>query len=246
MGIDYEVQAESYERTRNINPLVYAMLSTLLKPAQGDKVLDFGCGTGNYLHQFVADYQIIPYGIEPAKHMCEIAQSKLPPQCIRIGDHTCRPFSELCFDKIYCTDVIHHIRQLNKLFLNLFSSAKPSALFCICTESSQQLSEKYWLRYFPEILDADLHRFHSVENIIRIGQETGWMHKETLTIEQKSLEPISLDFMERVRYKTLSVFHLITESAFNRGLMKMEADYQARIPIHQQEGYTFILFRRRK
>lgn len=83
MGIDYDEQAEIYERTREVEPLVYSVLSALLKPCKGDKILDFGCGTGNYLCQFVSDYQIDPYGIEPATQMRLIAQSKLPPQRIQ-------------------------------------------------------------------------------------------------------------------------------------------------------------------
>ena len=47
MKIDYEHQAEIYEQTRNTEPLVYSMLSNLLKLSKKDIVLDFGCGTGD-------------------------------------------------------------------------------------------------------------------------------------------------------------------------------------------------------
>lgn len=116
MKIDYEHQAEIYEQTRNTEPLVYSMLSNLLKLSKKDIVLDFGCGTGNYLKQFVIDYGIIPYGIEPATNMREIAQKKLQSGCILAGDDTYIPFSDILFNKIYCTDVIHHIKQLDIFF----------------------------------------------------------------------------------------------------------------------------------
>ena len=244
MEIDYEVQAEIYENTRGVEPLVYSLLSALLRPRKGDKILDFGCGTGNYLCQFVSDYQIEPYGIEPATQMRLIAQSKLPAQRIRNGDHTRRPFPELQFDKLYCTDVIHHIRQLDDMFLNLFDAAESGAKFCVCTESPHQLGEKYWIRYFPEILEADLQRFYPIQKVVRSGQSAGWEHRETITTENELVAAISPNFIERVRHKTLSVFHLIPEEAYRRGLALMEADYQAQIPLLQREGYTFILFER--
>ena len=246
MEIDYEAQADIYERTRGVESLVYSVLSALLRPRKGDKILDFGCGTGNYLCQFVSDYQIDPYGIEPATQMRLIAQGKLPAQCIRNGDHTHLPFPGLHFDKLYCIDVIHHIRQLNDLFLNLFDAAKPGAKFCICTESPHQLSEKYWIRYFPEILEADLQRFYPIQEIVKSGQAAGWEHCETITTEDELLAAISPNFIARVRHKTLSVFHLIPEDAYKRGLALMEADYQAQLPLLQREGYTFILFERRQ
>lgn len=244
MGIDYEEQAESYERTRGVEPLVYPILSALLQPSKGDRLLDFGCGTGNYLCQFASDYQIEPYGVEPSEQMRLIAQGKLPAQRIQDGNHTCRPFPELRFDKLYCTDVIHHIRQLDTLFQNLLDAAQPGAKFCICTESPRQLAEKYWIRYFPEILNADFQRFHPIEELILIGQGVGWKYRETFTTEEELLAAISPNFMERVRHKSLSVFHLIPEETFNRGLALMETDYQAQIPLLQREGYTFILFER--
>lgn len=246
MEINYEVQADIYESTRKVEELVYSVLSALLNPHKGDKILDFGCGTGNYLYRLVSDYQIEPYGVEPAAQMRLIAQRKLSNQRkhIRNGDHTLRPFPELQFDKLYCTDVIHHVRQLDNLFLNLFNAAAPGGKFCVCTESHHQLSEKYWIRYFPEILEVDLRRFYPIQDIVQSGQAAGWVHRKTVTTEDESLAAISSDFMECVRHKTLSVFHLIPEDAYKRGLALMEADYQTQIPFLQREGYTFILFER--
>lgn len=244
MKINYENQAELYEQTRGIERLVYMALSNLLILKKEDLVLDFGCGTGDYLKQFVLDYSIKPYGVEPASNMRKIAQKKLHPDCIRNGDHTYIPFSNSLFNKIYSTDVIHHIQQLDLFFQNIFNVAAIGAKFCICTESSQQLGMKYWLKYFPEILKADLQRFHSIESIIRIGEANSWTYCETLKIENEIFAPISTSFMERVKNKTLSVFHLITDEAYERGLSLMETDYQKKVLLHQHEGYTFILFER--
>lgn len=244
MEVDYDILAKDYERTRGIEPIVYSTLSTMLTPSKGDKILDFGCGTGSYLKQFVLDYEIEPYGIEPAKYMREIAQKKLSANFIHEGNHTKRPFPGIQFDKLYCTDVIHHLSQLDELFLNLFDASKTGAKFCICTESPHQLGEKYWIKYFPEILEVDLRRFHTIEDIIQSGCVARWKHRETLTIEDELIGKISSNFMERVRNRTLSVLRLISEEAFRRGLVEMERDYRCQTTFLQREGYTFILFDR--
>lgn len=244
MKIDYEYQAKAYEETRSIEPLVYNILCNLLMFAKNDIVLDFGCGTGNYLKQFVMDYEIIPYGIEPSANMRKIAQNKLQSNCILEGDDTCIPFSDILFNKIYCTDVIHHIKQLDLFFKNIYKVAVPKAKFCICTESTRQLGEKYWITYFPELLDVDLQRFHSIENIIKIGKSAGWVYRETLKTEDELIAPISASFMKCVKNKTLSVFHLISNEAYERGISLMEEDYRQQTLLRQHEGYTFILFER--
>lgn len=246
MTINYDKQATLYESTRNTEPLVYSALSYLLKPAKGEAILDFGCGTGNYLAKLVSDYEIEPYGVEPASNMRKIAQSKIQGDRIREGDHTYIPFSEPLFDKIYSTDVIHHIRQLDSLFINLFHASAPNARLCICTESPHQLEEKYWIKYFPEVLAADLKRFYPIETIIITGKTAGWIHKETLTAEEELIAPISPNFMERVEKKTLSAFCLIPDTAYLKGLSLMRADYQAKTLLRQCEGYTFVLFERGK
>lgn len=244
MKVDYDTYADLYEYTRDTEPIVYSMLIHLLKPTRDDKLLDFGCGTGNYLYRLKLDYGIEAYGIEPAIKMRKIAEAKLPNSCILDGNHKIIPFPQGYFNKIYVTDVIHHVHELEVLFYNLAEAAATNAKLCICTESAAQLCEKYWIKYFPEIATADLQRFHRIEDIVKSGRENGWIHKKTVTTEEETISEISHNFMERVRQKTLSVFHLISNEAYAHGLSLMEADYHKRVPIHQCEGYTFILFER--
>ena len=154
MTVNYDEQANHYEETRNVIPLVYSTLIAIIKPKANEKILDFGCGTGNYLLKLTTDYNIIPYGVEPSSVMRKIAAQKNPSATIVEGNHEAMPIN-IQFDSIYCTDVIHHIDNLRILFLNLFKISKPGTLLCICTESYSQLKEKYWNRYFPEILNID-------------------------------------------------------------------------------------------
>lgn len=147
MTVNYDEQANHYEETRNVIPLVYSTLIAIIKPKANEKILDFGCGTGNYLLKLTTDYNIIPYGVEPSSVMRKIAAQKNPSATIVEGNHEAMPIN-IQFDSIYCTDVIHHIDNLRILFLNLFKISKPGTLLCICTESYSQLKEKYWNSIF--------------------------------------------------------------------------------------------------
>lgn len=245
MKINYDKHADSYGKTRNIEPIVYEILSYLLHPIDGDIILDFGCGTGNYLERFSVDYadcNVTMYGVEPSAKMRKIAQEKILSDHILNGNHLHIPFDENLFSKIYCTDVIHHIEQLEPFFKNLLIVAQTGARLCICTESSQQLTEKYWIKYFPSILQIDSKRFYPVDTIIQTGEMVGWKYKKTLKTESEMIAPISYSFMERVRKKALSVLNLISNEEYECGISLMEADFRNKSVFYQQEGYTFILF----
>lgn len=242
MEVNYNTQAYNYEKTRNIEPVVYSMLSYMLSVKKGDIILDFGCGTGNYLEKILLDYEVNVYGVEPSFEMRRIAQEKIQQSHILEGNHMYLPFPDICFNKIYCTDVIHHISQPEILFRNLLNIASAGARFCICTESPSQIAEKYWIKYFPSIPNIDSQRFHQIKKLIRLGEMNGWIHKETLKTEQEIIAPIPKRFMERIRQKTLSVLNLISNEEYEQGISLMEIDYQNQIVLCQQEGYTFILF----
>jgi ubiquinone/menaquinone biosynthesis C-methylase UbiE len=242
MKINYNKLAEYYENTRGIEPLIYFVLCCMLKPSKGNLILDFGCGTGNYLKQLMSDYEIEPYGIEPSEEMRRIAQSKIYEHNVKSGDHNHIPFPKMNFDKIYCIDVIHHIRNIDDLFRNLLDVASFKAQLCICTEAPQQLDEKYWSKYFSSISRIDRERFHTIDKIIDVGISSGWTHKEILSTKHEIIAPISHNFIRCIELKTLSILHLIPNAEYEQGVAEMKSDYRNQVIIRQCEGYTFILF----
>lgn len=243
MTVNYDEQACCYEETRGVIPLVYSTLVTVLNPKFNEKVLDFGCGTGNYLSKISMEYNISPYGVEPSSAMREIAIKKNPTAIIVEGNHKNIPIN-IQVDSIYCTDVIHHIDDLSMLFLNLYNVSKPCARLCICTESYVQLKEKFWIEFFPEIPDIDLKRFYDINEVISKGISNKWEHLRTITIEEEVNAPISKKIMLCIIEKTLSVLRLLPEESYKRGLRQMQYDYECQRVLKQREGYSFIVFKR--
>lgn len=240
--MDYLEQAIEYEKTRNVEEKVYWILSKIINPQKNDVILDFGCGTGNYLQRFYDDYQIPLYGLEKSYKMAEIARNKNLNFNIQIGDHTMIPFPVNFFSKIYCTDVIHQIENIDVLFKNLYNIAQNNAIFVICTESSEQLNEKYWNRYFPSIFSVDSKRFYSMEVLKKQAAENNWTYCKTFKIEEETTAPITERFIKKVRKRTLSVLHEISNQEYDDGLRKITHDYMEQKEIHQVEGYTLMVF----
>ena len=125
---------------------------------------------------------------------------------------------------------------------NILKVVTTGARFCICTESTSQLKEKYWNEFFPSIFQKDLIRFHSIEKIVTVGEKAGWKHLKTIQIEEEVNAPITTSFFARLENKSLSVLHLIPQEEYEKGVKMMKEKYEKQLSFHQQEGYTFILF----
>ena len=242
MCINYDKEAFKYLETRYVEPNVYIILVFLLEINKNDIVLDFGCGTGNYLKEIHKNFNICAYGIDSSKVMCKIAQENVMRAHILNGNHTSIPFRDNFFTKVYCTDVIHHITELDTFLKNILKVVTTGARFCICTESTSQLKEKYWNEFFPSIFQKDLIRFHSIEKIVTVGEKAGWKHLKTIQIEEVVNAPITTSFFARIENKSLSVLHLIPQEEYEKGVKMMKEKYEKQLSFHQQEGYTFILF----
>lgn len=245
MEINYDTIAKQYEDSRCIDRKVYAVLQCLLEIKNGDSILEFGCGTGDYLSALTNDYQIHPFGLEKSLEMAKIARQKNSEMEVFIGDHTHIPFAIKNIDKIFCIDVIHQIEEIDLLFKNLYYCTKANGKLIICTESPSQLQQKYWNNYFPSILKKDLDRFYKLSTIKDAAEQLGWESIKTLTIEEELVGCITDTMVRRFNQRTLSVLQMITDEEFVKGLQMINQHYKEKKRLMQREGYTFLVFARR-
>lgn len=110
---DYDRIAEEFSNTRSGT---WEDLNYLKKfVADGDKVLDLGCGNGRIIELF-KDRKISYTGVDNSKKLIEIARKRyedytsenLSRQFV-VGDALNLPFGDNTFDKIYSVAVFHHI-----------------------------------------------------------------------------------------------------------------------------------------
>lgn len=241
MGIDYEKISNSYDSVRNANLETIHMFLRRLPVAGDTMVLDFGCGTGNYANLLQKATNAKVFGLEPSDGMREKAAAKNPNVILVKGNHENIPFEDSFFDFIYMTDVIHHVSDVDQMFREFFRVLKKKGSICIVTQSHEQIEKRFYVKYFPTTAIADKKRYPDISVIIEKAIKAGFTHAHT-NIKGSGSQKVNPDFVELVRAKGYSMFHLIPDEEYCTGLAELEKDVQTDAPIVPGSSETLIWF----
>ena len=106
---------EEMARSRFSNAFSYGrhkidvLLDEVLKQQQaGARILDVGCGTGEYVHR-ANELGFTASGLEPADAMREVAIKKNPGASIVSGIATELPYPDESFDLVICIEVLRYL-----------------------------------------------------------------------------------------------------------------------------------------
>ena len=164
--IDYNQISQIYDDVRRSHDDLIDLLIAGARLDAESRVLDIGCGTGNYTSMLQARLQTMIYGIEPSDGMREQAQAKNPHLEVRAGHAGQIPYEEDFFDFAYMTDVIHHVPDLPAMFVAVARVLKPDGILCIVTQTHLQIEKRPITKFFPETIVADQKRYPTIARII--------------------------------------------------------------------------------
>ena len=224
MPIDYNKVAKTYDLTRKSAESIIDIFNRKVRLLNEKNILDFGCGTGNYLFDLIKKFPANYYGLEPSEGMRSIAKKKNPAVIIREGDHTNIPFADEFFDFIFLTDVIHHIPDLNCLFDLLCKKIKYDGIICILTSSHEQIETRWYNKYFPSLSNNEKRRYPDIDQIIHCAQKNGLSLKEVELINPGNRNIVTKEFIKMVEQKNYSMFQLLNENEYQKGLESMKLD----------------------
>ena len=261
--IDYDKIAAEYARHRQVHPQV---LRNLLETSGIDgmsKVLEVGCGIGNYILALESLRGCECWAIDPSEQMLSRARErsgqtifqlgraeKLTPLkkvfsagkmgcmlCVRYAhtQHTVPCFSVTAlfsgqskldfeadsFDLIFSVDVIHHVNDRAACFDEAYRVLRPGGRMCTVTDSEWIIRHRQPLSvYFPESVPVELNRYPRIAQLGEFMEHTGFRDIIEVIVEFS----YQLTNIQAYRDKAFSSLHLISESAFEKGIARMEED----------------------
>lgn len=235
-AIDYDKIAAEYARHRRVHPGVLRSILDASGLGRESKVLDVGCGIGNYLSALTEAVGCEAYGIDPSDEMLAVAKSKLPGAVLHKGRAEQIGFPDCEFDLVFSTDVIHHVRDRERYYREAYRVLKPGGNVITATDSEWAIRHRKPLSYyFPETVERELQRYPKIADLQRMMEDAGFIDLH----EHLEQMPYLLADIQPYRDKAFSSLHIIPDEAHRRGIERMEADLAAG-PIPCVAYYTVV------
>lgn len=223
MSISYDTVAADYAIHRSVHPDLLRKLVEYCGAASSLRVLEVGCGTGNYVASLAAATSAHCFGLEPSPTMLEAARQRAAPVSWFQGSAEFLPFPADSFDFVYSVDVIHHIQDREAFFREAFRVLDAKGLFATVTDTEETIRKRALSHYFPEVIEPELQRYPKRGEISRLLFSSGFQEIGDETVES------AYDLSDSAAFerKTFSCLHLVSEDAFNRGLAHLKQDLRS-------------------
>jgi ubiquinone/menaquinone biosynthesis C-methylase UbiE len=222
MNINYANIAENYDRYRHYSDKEIEKIIDFAGIRAGMFVLDLGCGTGNISKQLKRLMKLDIAGVDKSLSMLRIAAGKSLDVIRADVDKFCLPFRDNTFDIIVAAYVLHQIRNISAVFSECYRVLNNGRLVLL-TSSHRQIETEHpiFKHFFPSAVEIDKARFPDLPVIENCLKKTGFTD---IRYDEMHIESILLDndYLEKVKGRYVSTYHLIPQDEFDRGVTKLE------------------------
>jgi ubiquinone/menaquinone biosynthesis C-methylase UbiE len=234
--VDYDRAAGAYATHRCVHAGVFDALCEWGDPGPQARILEVGCGTGNYISALAARFCCAAYGSDPSAGM--LARARAHPEPVKwvLGGAERMSFAARTFDLVFSVDVIHHVSDKPGFYREAARVLRPGGWVCTAIDSADMIRQREILSgYFPETVDPELARYP------RLAQLEAWMAVAGfVSIEISRVEAAyEISDAQPFRDRAFSSLHLIPESAWLAGLARLERDL-AHGPLQGVSRYACV------
>lgn len=219
--MDYDRMAAEYARNRQVHPGVLSKLLSIGEVGSYARVLEVGCGTGNYIVALQANAGSVCWAVDPSDQMLSRAKGRSEKISFQIGAAEILEFPSGAFDLVFSVDVIHHVKDRPAYFREAHRVLCEGGRICTVTDSEWIIRHRRPLSvYFPETVAVEMGRYPRMAELRELMAQNGFGE-----ICEGNVEfAYQLDDIRAYREKAFSALHLISEEAFQRGIARMEND----------------------
>lgn len=223
MSVSYDTIAADYAVHRSVHPEILRRLVALCDTKSPSRVLEVGCGTGNYVNSLAALNSAQCSGLDPSSKMLDVARRKNTPVAWVQGSAEALPFPNGSYDFVYSVDILHHVQDRGAFFREAFRVLAGGGWFVTATDSERTIRQRALFRYFPEAIEPEVARYPQSGEIPQLLSSTGFRELQDETIELGYVLSDSAPFERKV----FSFLFLISDESFNKGLAYLRQDLQA-------------------
>lgn len=235
-GVNYDRAAGEYATHRRVHNGVFRELSGRAGLGPGSRVLEVGCGTGNYASALAGCHRLAACGLDPSVAMLRHACNHHEPVTWLQGRAEGLGFAGDAFHLVFSVDVIHHLVDKGAFYRGAARVLRPGGRVCTVTDSAEIIRRREILSgYFPETVERELDRYPRLAQLQAWMAAAGLVEYETVTVE----EPYEITSVQPFRDKAYSSLHLISDGAWRAGLARLERDL-ARGPVRGTARYACL------
>jgi ubiquinone/menaquinone biosynthesis C-methylase UbiE len=237
-AVDYDQAASEYAAHRQVHAGVFRELCARAGLGPGSRVLEVGCGTGNYIAALAGTFGCTACGLDPSIEMLALVRSERV-HCL-LGRAQESGFTDRAFDLIFSVDVIHHVDEKAAFYREAARVLQPGGRICTVTDSADMIRRREILSgYFPETVEIEIARYPP------IAQLQAWMDAAGLETNGVAAveEPYEITSVQPFRDRAYSSLHLISAEAWRAGVERLERDL-ARGPVRGAARYACVWARK--
>ncbi len=234
--IDYDKIASEYAQHRKVHPEVLKNLFLTSRIRTDSKVLEVGCGTGNYIVALESIANCSCWGTDPSEQMLSKAKKRSEKIAFQLGRAERLNFPKDFFDLVFSVDVIHHTSNPIEHFQEAYQELKRGKKLCTVTDSEWIIRHRQPLAvYFPETVETDLRRYPSIPKLKDYMKQVGFNAISEITVEFTYQLTDARSYCD----KAFSSLHIIPEKAFQRGIKRLKQDLNTE-PIKCVSRYLLL------
>ncbi len=233
---DYDDLARDYAAHRHAEPTVVAALIAGGAVGPSSRVLEVGCGTGNYIGAIAAETGCSAAGVDVSAEMLAFARERCPGVTLTECPAERLALPDGAHDFVYTVDAIHHFASTRAFFREAVRVLAPGGRIASVTHSAELLRVGAVLsRYFPETIEANIARYPPLSQVKDEMASAGFadIDDQVITFEAEITDA------ELYASKANSTLHLISKEAFERGMARMKHDL-TRGPITGTRAYLVL------
>ncbi len=247
--MDYDDYATRYRCNRfAVEWLLEPLLELVRELGATERVVEVGCGTGNYTLALLDRCPDPSYfGFDRSERMLEQAELRSTDRAgpsrpsWQIGNADAAfPYEDDFARLVFLIDVIHHLEHTDVLFRESARVLGPGGSLLIATDAPEDLRARSLTRYFPETLEIERRRYPDPSELDRQASAAGLRLKERRTVTGK-LE-LSPDFVQKLEARCASSLRLLPDEAHRAGMARVRAASERSEIWHSQ--YTVYRYER--